>query len=63
MALEEIRVIVVSALPGLSEEKVDAVLEHLDSLGCEAVSDLKHWNCETDLIAVARLLEVRKLAA
>jgi hypothetical protein len=63
MALEEIRAIVVSALPGLPEEKVDALLEHLESLGCEAVSDLKLLNCETDLIAVLRLLEVRKLAA
>jgi hypothetical protein len=63
VAVEEIKAIIVSALPGLTEEKITALLEHLESIGCETVDDLKLVNCETDLISVLRLLEVRKLAA
>ena len=55
--------IIQAALPGLTDVKLTAVMNHLQCMGFGDVDDLQYLQCEKDLNGILLPVELRKLAA
>jgi hypothetical protein len=61
--MEAIQQTIQAALPGLTETKLTAVMNHLQGMGFSDVDDLQYLQCEKDLNGILLPVELRKLAA
>jgi len=60
--MDSVKELLVTAIPSLQDDKLEAVLKHLTDIGVESLSDLNFVDAEKDFCGILRPIEARKVA-